>query len=129
MIKLNRLHHLAIICKDYEVSKGFYTNVLGFKIEKEVFRKDRQSFKLDLSLHGQYLIELFSFPDPPSRLTQPEALGLRHLAFEVDHLEQRVLELEKSGIPAEPIRIDEFTKKRFTFIVDPDNLPIELYER
>jgi len=129
MIKLNKLHHLAIICKDYEVSKNFYTKVLGFTIEKEVFRKDRQSFKLDLRLNGQYLLELFSFPDPPERLTRPESTGLRHIAFEVDDLEESMQSLEDKGLMVEPIRIDEFTLKRFTFLFDPDDLPIELYEK
>lgn len=129
MIKLNKLHHLAIICKDYEVSKNFYTKVLGFTIEKEVFRKDRQSFKLDLRLNGQYLLELFSFPDPPERLTRPESTGLRHIAFEVDDLEESMQSLEEKGLMVEPIRIDEFTLKRFTFLFDPDDLPIELYEK
>ena len=129
MIKLNKLHHLAIICKNYEVSKNFYTKVLGFTIEKEVFRKDRQSFKLDLRLNGQYLLELFSFPDPPERLTRPESTGLRHIAFEVDDLEESMQSLEEKGLMVEPIRIDEFTAKRFTFLFDPDDLPIELYEK
>lgn len=129
MIKLNKLHHLAIICKNYEVSKNFYTKVLGFTIEKEVFRKDRQSFKLDLRLNGQYLLELFSFPDPPERLTRPESTGLRHIAFEVDDLEESMQSLEDKGLMVEPIRIDEFTAKRFTFLFDPDDLPIELYEK
>ena len=129
MIKLNKLHHLAIICKNYEVSKNFYTKVLGFTIEKEVFRKDRQSFKLDLRLNGQYLLELFSFPDPPERLTRPESTGLRHIAFEVDDLEESMQSLEEKGLMVEPIRIDEFTLKRFTFLFDPDDLPIELYEK
>jgi glyoxylase I family protein len=129
MIKLNKLHHLAIICKNYEVSKNFYTKVLGFTIEKEVFRKDRQSFKLDLRLNGQYLLELFSFPDPPERLTRPESTGLRHIAFEVDDLEESMQSLEDKGLMVEPIRIDEFTLKRFTFLFDPDDLPIELYEK
>lgn len=128
MIKLKAIHHIAIICNDYEVSKHFYTDVLGFKIENEVYRSERNSFKLDLSLHGQYMIELFSFPDPPERLTRPEARGLRHLAFAVDDLISCVNELQTQGIITEPIRVDAFTKKRFTFLFDPDDLPIELYE-
>ena len=84
MIKIRRLHHIAIICTDYEKSKRFYIDILGFKIEQEIYRQERQSFKLDLSLNGVYLIELFSFPNPPSRQTRPEATGLRHLAFEVE---------------------------------------------
>lgn len=129
MIKINRMHHIAIICSDYERSKHFYTQVLGFEIEQEIYRKERDSFKLDLSLKGQYMIELFSFPNPPERLSRPEGTGLRHLAFEVDDLESSIDELAKNGVEAEPVRIDEMTHKKFTFFFDPDDLPIELYER
>jgi len=126
---LNRIHHTAILCSDYEKSKAFYTNVLGLKIINETFRQDRQSYKLDLSLNGEYVIELFSFPDPPQRISRPEATGMRHIAFEVDNIRIVVEALKKSNIIAEPIRIDEITGKQFTFIFDPDNLPIELYEK
>ncbi|STX50411.1 Lactoylglutathione lyase [Legionella busanensis] len=126
---LKGIHHIAIICSDYLHSKSFYTNILGLKVIKETFRKERQSYKLDLALNGQYVIELFSFPTPPKRLSRPEATGLRHLAFEVDNLTSVVEELGQKGILAEPIRIDEMTDKQFTFIFDPDNLPIELYEK
>ena len=129
MIKINRMHHIAIICSDYERSKHFYTQVLGFQIEQEIYRKERDSFKLDLSLKGQYMIELFSFPKPPERLTRPEGTGLRHLAFEVDDIETSIEELVKKGVVTEPVRIDEMTDKKFTFFSDPDELPIELYER
>ena len=128
MITIKRLHHIAIICKDYEKSKKFYTEILGFKIEREIYRAERQSYKLDLSLNGNYLIELFSFPNPPQRLSRPEATGLRHIAFEVENIEDCVKILTANRIESEPIRIDEFTNKRFTFLNDPDNLPIELYE-
>lgn len=128
MLKLNNVHHIAIICKDYTVSKKFYTEVLGFTIEQEIYRKERNSYKLDLSLNGEYVIELFSFPDPPARSSRPEATGLRHIAFEVDDIDAAVSELSKYNIIAEPIRTDEFTGKRFTFIADPDDLPIEFYE-
>ena len=126
---LNKVHHIAIICSDYELSKKFYTEILGLQIMQEVYREERQSFKLDLSLNGHYTIELFSFPNPPKRVTNPEATGLRHLAFEVDTIETVIKHLEKNQIIAEPIRTDEFTGKRFTFISDPDDLPIEFYER
>lgn len=126
---LNRIHHTAILCSDYEKSKAFYTHVLELKIIKETYRKERQSYKLDLSLNGEFVIELFSFPDPPQRISRPEATGLRHIAFEVDDLVAVVEKLLKSNIIAEPIRIDEITNKRFTFIFDPDNLPVELYEK
>ncbi|MES2287941.1 MAG: VOC family protein [Bacteroidota bacterium] len=126
---LNRIHHIAIICSDYKRSKEFYTHILGLKIIREIFREERQSYKLDLSLNGEYVVELFSFPDPPQRLSRPEATGLRHLAFEVDNLNTVIEILKKKNIIAEPIRTDEMTNKHFTFIFDPDNLPIELYEK
>ena len=129
MLQINKIHHIAIICSDYEVSKYFYTEVLGFKITQEVFREERDSYKLDLAVNGQYAIELFSFPNPPKRISRPEASGLRHLAFEVDSVLETLKYLSCKSIPAEPIRIDEFTGKKFTFISDPDNLPIEFYEK
>jgi glyoxylase I family protein len=128
MLHIERLHHIAIICSNYERSKTFYTEILGFVVENEVFRPDRASYKLDLSLNGQYLIELFSFPDPPSRITRPEATGLRHIAFGVKSLEKELVFLASKGVVAEKLRIDECTNKKFTFFYDPDNLPIELYE-
>jgi len=129
MLQLNHVHHIAVICKDYNVSKKFYTEVLGLTIEQEVYRKERDSYKLDLSLNGKYVIELFSFPNPPSRPSRPEATGLRHIAFEVNDIDATVTALTKHHVVAEPIRIDEFTGKKFTFIADPDDLPIEFYER
>ncbi len=125
---LSSLHHIAIICSDYQKSKHFYTQILGLIIIREVYREARQSYKLDLALNGHYVIELFSFPDPPKRVSKPEATGLRHLAFAVKDLEKVVVELHQKGIATEAIRIDEFTGKRFTFLQDPDALPIELYE-
>ncbi len=129
MIKINKLHHVAIICSDYKKSKAFYTDILGFRIENEYYRKERNSYKLDLSLNGEYLIELFSFPNPPERPTRPEASGLRHIAFEVDSVEDCVRQLKDKGVGVEPIRTDGFTQKKFTFLFDPDHLPIEIYER
>jgi len=128
MLYLTRLHHIAIICSKYEISKHFYTNILGFEIIKETYRAERQSYKLDLAINGTYVIELFSFPDPPARVSRPEASGLRHIAFEVNNMEESIEHLSKNGIVTEPIRIDEITNKKFTFFSDPDNLPIELYE-
>ena len=122
------IHHIAIICSNYELSKAFYTEQLGFHVENEVYRAHRESYKCDLSLNGQYVIELFSFPEPPARVSRPEACGLRHLAFAVDDIETVVQQLKESGITCEPIRIDEYTDKRFTFFSDPDDLPIEVYE-
>jgi glyoxylase I family protein len=129
MLKINRVHHIAIICSDYQVSKYFYTHILGFKILQEVYRAERQSFKLDLEVGSQYQIELFSFPDPAKRPSRPEAAGLRHLAFEVDDIDKAILSIEEHDIIAEPVRVDEHTGKRFTFFADPDGLPIEFYER
>ena len=125
---LIKVHHIAIICSDYARSKAFYTDVLGLEVMQEVYRAERQSYKLDLSLNGQYVIELFSFPNPPERVSRPEAQGLRHLAFEVDNLDAEVERLGSLGVATEPIRVDEYTDKRFTFFADPDNLPIEFYE-
>jgi glyoxylase I family protein len=129
MFKLNRVHHIAIICADYQKSKHFYSEVLGLKIVQEVYRTERKSYKLDLEVGGQYQIELFSFPDPPARLSRPEAAGLRHLAFEVDDIEEAIGHVNAFGVITEPIRIDEHTGKRFTFFADPDGLPIEFYEK
>jgi glyoxylase I family protein len=128
MLILHSLHHIAIICSDYEQSKKFYTEVLGLKVIREVSRAERQSYKLDLELNGKYVIELFSFPNPPKRVSRPEACGLRHLAFAVQNIEESIAHLIKSGVNPEPIRVDESTGKRFTFFSDPDDLPIELYE-
>ena len=128
MLKLNSIHHLAIICSDYELSKHFYTEILGLKILNEAYRSDRNSYKLDLAVNGRYQIELFSFPDPPERVSGPEARGLRHIAFEIDDLTQSVNELNRRGVLTEEVRVDEFTGKKFVFFFDPDGLPIELYE-
>lgn len=128
MLQLNKVHHIAVICSDYEKSKRFYTEILGLKIIREVYREERQSYKLDLTLNDNYCIELFSFPNPPQRTSRPEACGLRHLAFEVNNLDETLLFLNSQNITSELIRIDEFTQKRFTFIADPDGLPIEFYE-
>ena len=125
---IQSLHHIAIICSDYEKSKRFYTEILGFQVKNEVYREERKSFKLDLSLNGQYLIELFSFPNPPNRLSRPESTGLRHIAFGVNNIEESCLFLKDNQIDTEDIRIDEYTGRKFTFFSDPDNLPIELYE-
>jgi glyoxylase I family protein len=129
MLKLNRVHHIAIICADYQKSKHFYTEILGLNIVREVYREQRQSYKLDLEVGNLYQIELFSFPEPPARPSRPEAVGLRHLAFEVDALDEAIVHLNEFGVDTEPIRVDEFTGKRFTFFTDPDGLPLELYEK
>lgn len=126
---INAIHHIAIICSNYEVSKKFYTETLGFTIAAEVYREERQSWKLDLMLGDHYVIELFSFPSPPKRTSRPEACGLRHLAFAVDNIDLTVDCLIKKNVDLEPLRVDEFTGKRFTFFSDPDGLPLELYEQ
>ncbi len=123
------IHHVAIICSDYEKSKKFYTEVLGLKVISEHYREERDSYKLDLALGNQYIIELFSFPSPPPRPSYPEACGLRHLAFQVSSVSDAVRELKDKGINPEEIRVDPWTGKKFTFFADPDGLPIELYEK
>ncbi|CAM3526489.1 glyoxylase-like protein [Flavobacterium saliperosum S13] len=128
MLQLNKIHHIAIICSDYEKSKHFYTQILGLEVLQEVYREERQSHKLDLALNGNYIVELFSFPNPPQRVSRPEAVGLRHLAFEVDDIEAARAFLLSNHIEAETIRVDEYTHKRFFFLSDPDDLPIEFYE-
>ncbi|MES2659186.1 MAG: VOC family protein [Verrucomicrobiota bacterium] len=125
---ISGLHHVAVICSDYEMSKRFYTEVLGFEILEETHRVDRDSYKLDLLVPGGTQIELFSFPAPPVRASYPEACGLRHLALAVRNLDGDVAELTAKGVAVEEIRVDGLTGKRFTFFADPDGLPIELYE-
>lgn len=122
------IHHVAIICSNYEISKKFYVEVLGFDIIQETYRVERNSYKLDLRVGSSAQIELFSFPHPPKRVSNPEACGLRHLAFAVDNLDATVFYLQSQGVQVEDIRIDELTGKRFTFFRDPDNLPLEVYE-
>ena len=125
---LSAIHHVAIICSDYQTSKHFYTEMLGLKILAEHYRAPRDSWKLDLALPNGNQIELFSFPNPPPRPSQPEAQGLRHLAFVVDNVVEFTDYLTAQGVAVEPIRIDEYTGKAFTFFQDPDGLPLELYQ-
>ncbi|SEB77965.1 VOC family protein [Paenibacillus sp. GP183] len=125
---LNGFHHAAIICSNYQRSKHFYVELLGLKILNETYRSERDSFKLDLLVGEREQIELFSFPNPPSRVNQPEAQGLRHLAFCVSNMEEAVHDLEAKGISVEPVRIDPITRGKFTFFADPDGLPLELVE-
>lgn len=127
-MQVNHIHHVAIICSNYERSKQFYVDRLGFPIIRETYRVERQSYKLDLQVSPTEAIELFSFPNPPDRPSRPEACGLRHLAFAVQDLDRTVAELSAKGIVLEPIRLDELTGKRFVFFQDPDGLPLELYE-
>lgn len=125
---LTRIHHAAIICSDYERSKRFYTEVLGLKVIAEHFRAARNSWKLDLGLPDGSQVELFSFPGAPPRPSYPEAQGLRHLAFVVEDVLACKARLESLGVTVEPVRVDEYTGRRFTFFSDPDGLPLELYE-
>ena len=128
-MNLERIHHVAIICADYQRSKIFYTEILGLEIIAENYRRERGSYKLDLALPDGGQIELFSFPYPPVRPSAPEAQGLRHLAFSVTCLESSITELQSLNVSVEAIRVDEFTGKKFTFFQDPDGLPLELYEK
>lgn len=129
MLGLKQVHHIAIIATHYEKSKSFYCDILGFTLLGEAYREERDSWKGDLALNGQYVIELFSFPFPPARPSRPEACGLRHLAFSVDDIDGAVKHLEDHGVKCEAIRVDPFTSKRFTFFNDPDGLPLELYQQ
>lgn len=128
MLHLNKVHHIAIICSDYQRSLDFYTRILGMRVLAEHYRESRQSYKTDLALDDEYVVELFSFPSPPPRVTHPEAAGLRHLAFEVDDIAETIQELDALGVSHEQVRTDEYTGKRFFFFQDPDGLPIEVYE-
>jgi glyoxylase I family protein len=127
-MKIKKIHHIAIISSNYEISKNFYTQILGLEIIKETFRIERNSYKLDLKVGDDIQIELFSFLNPPPRVSRPEACGLRHLAFAVDDIEEAVKYLESNAIAVETIRVDEITGKKFTFFQDPDSLPLEIYE-
>ena len=127
-MNIKAIHHIAILTDDYERSKRFYTEVLGFSIIRETYRKERDSYKLDLSIAGRYQVELFSFPDYRERGSYPEAKGLRHLAFAVGDVEAAAAELHARGVPVEPVRIDELTRKKFVFFTDPNGQPLELYE-
>ncbi|AEB30446.1 putative lyase [Carnobacterium sp. 17-4] len=126
-MNIKSIHHVAIIASDYKKSKQFYTEILGLEIIRENYRSERDSYKLDLKL-GNSEIELFSFPYPTKRPTQPEAAGLRHLCFYVDDFDEAIQSLNEKGVETEPVRIDEYTGGRFTFFKDPDNLPLELHE-
>jgi glyoxylase I family protein len=125
---LPAIHHVALICSDYPRSKAFYSETLGFRIIREVYRAERDSWKLDLEVSPGVSLELFSFPSPPPRPSRPEAQGLRHLAFAVPDVDAVIATLQARGVTCEPVRVDEFTDRRFTFFADPDGLPIELYE-
>ena len=129
MISINKVHHIAIICSDYQKSKHFYTETLGLTIVQEIFREERESYKLDLALNGTFIVELFSFKNAPKRVSAPEATGLRHLAFEVNNIQETRNYFTAQNINAEEIRMDIHTHKNYFFIADPDDLPIEFYEK
>ena len=129
MLNLSGVHHVALICADYERSKAFYVEVLGLPVIREVWRAGRRSYKLDLALPDGSQLELFSFPSPPPRPSRPEACGLRHLARATPDLDAAVAHLTACGVAVEPVRVDEYTDRRFTFFADPDGLPLELYEQ
>jgi glyoxylase I family protein len=129
LMKINKIHHVAIICTNYTESKHFYVDILKFLVIHETYRSERDSYKLDLKVSDSDTLELFSFPTPPPRPSTPEACGLRHLAFEVDNIEENIDYLTSKGVNVEPIRIDLITGKKFTFFKDPDDLPLEIYER
>jgi glyoxylase I family protein len=128
-MRLNGVHHIAVICTDYERSKRFYLDLLGFTLRSEVYRSERRSWMADLDLHGRSVLELFSFPSPPQRPTGPEATGLRHLAFEVDDVREAIDELRAAGVRCEDVRVDPHTGKEMAFFFDPDSQPLELYQR
>lgn len=128
-MNIRSIHHIAILTDDYEKSKRFYTEVLGFEAIRETYRAERRSYKLDLAIGGLYQIELFSFPDFRERGSYPEAKGLRHLAFAVDNVDEAAEALRAKGVEVEPVRIDELTQKKFVFFTDPNGQPLELYER
>lgn len=127
-MKINGIHHIAILTDRYEESKKFYTELLGFEIINETYRKERGSYKVDLAIAGKYTIELFSFPEYKERASFPEAKGLRHLAFAVDNVEEWILFFRSRNVEVQDVRIDEITLKRFTFFYDPNGQPLELYE-
>ena len=127
-MKFERIHHIAVIGSDYEASRDFYVNKLGFAVIRENYREKRGDWKIDLRVNEDTELELFIVKNPPERVTNPEACGLRHLAFEVENVEKTVEELSRKGIECEPVRTDEFTGKRMTFFRDPDDLPLEIHE-
>lgn len=127
-MNIKAIHHIAILTDDYEKSKAFYTDVLGFTVIKETYREERRSYKLDLAINGLYQVELFSFPDHRERASYPEAKGLRHLAFLVDDVDSAAKELKSKGVDVQEVRVDEITGKRFVFFYDPNGQPLELYE-
>lgn len=126
-MNLSMIHHIAIIGSDYHRSKDFYVNKLGFSVIRETHREERNDWKIDLAINETTELELFIMPNPPKRVSFPEACGLRHLAFYVESVEETVEKLAQRGIVCEPIRVDELTQKKMTFFFDPDGLPLEIH--
>ena len=127
-MRFSKIHHIAIIGSDYDASREFYVDKLGFAVIRENYREERKDWKIDLDAGNGIELELFIEPNPPKRVTRPEACGLRHLAFYVESVEDTVEKLLRVGITCEPIRVDEFTNKKMTFFFDPDGLPLEIHE-
>lgn len=127
-MNFHSIHHIAIIVSDIQAAKKFYVDKLGFPVIRENYRADRQDWKLDLRVNEQTELEIFAEKNPPRRVNRPEACGLRHLAFQVDNVDDTVRELEQMGIPCEPVRLDAYTNKKMTFFFDPDGLPLEIHE-
>ena len=126
-MKLDQIHHVAIIASDYEKSRAFYVDTLGFEVIREVYREERNDHILNLRV-GDVELEVFGMPNPPKRVSNPEACGLRHLAFRVADMDEAVAWLNSRGIETEPVRNDSINGGRFTFFRDPDGLPLELHE-
>lgn len=126
-MKLQQIHHVAIIASDYKKSKEFYVDKLEFEVLRENYREERGDYKLDLKM-GDCELEIFGIPNSPARVSYPEACGLRHLAFRVDCIEDAINWLYEKGIETEPVRLDAYTNKKMTFFHDPDYLPLELHE-
>ena len=126
-MQLNQIHHVAILASDYEKTKEFYVEKLGFQVIRDVYREDRDDYKIDLQL-GDCELEVFVVKNAPPRPNYPEALGLRHLAFKVSDIEEAVAWLNAKGIETEPVRFDIYTRNRMTFFKDPDGLPLEIHE-
>lgn len=125
---LDTIHHIAIICSDKDAALHFYHDILGFPIIRSNFRQGRLDWKIDLAINDTTELELFIMKDRPARVSNPEAYGLRHLAFQVASVADTVAELEAKGVSCEPVRLDAYTNKPMTFFKDPDGLPIEIHE-
>ena len=124
---LTKQHHIAIICSDWDKAKDFYIDKLGFELYREVYRPEQDDY-LRMLRKGDTVLELFIRPDAPARVNNPEAMGLRHLAFHVENIEDAVAWLNSRGVASEPIREDKCNGGRYTFFKDPDGLPLEFHE-